>query len=113
MENKGQALVEFVLILPLVLLILMYVVDASKIISYKTDLETDMNVIVNMYQSNKEQLDDYVTINNIEISFQNNQDLTTIIIKKQTRYTMPLLNKILGNKIQTKRVIYEKQVEAS
>ena len=113
MEKKGQALVEFVLILPLVLLILMYVVDASKIISYKTDLETDMNVIVNMYQSNKEQLDDYVTINNIEISFQNNQDLTTIIIKKQTRYTMPLLNKILGNKIQTKRVIYEKQVEAS
>ena len=52
-NSNGQALVEFVLILPVVLIILMYLIDASKIISYKTSIENDMNMIVNLYQ-NKE-----------------------------------------------------------
>ena len=107
MKNKGQALVEFVLILPILLIILMYIVDASKIISYKIDLENDMNVVVNLYESNKEELNEYLTKNNIQISYKKENNLTEITLKKQTKYTMPILKNILGNNIETKRTIYE------
>ena len=106
MKNKGQALIEFVLILPVILLIIMYLVDASKIISYKTSIENDMNIIVNLYQ-NKEELNKYITDNNIDVSYDTINNLTTITISKDTKYTMPSLNNILGNKIETKRTIYE------
>jgi Flp pilus assembly protein TadG len=105
-NSNGQALVEFVLILPVILIILMYLIDASKIISYKTSIENDMNMVVNLYQ-NKEALNKYIADNNIDVSYVTDNNLTTITIKKDTKYTLPSLNNILGRKIEAKRVVYE------
>ena len=50
---------------------------------------------------------DYVNQNNITILYSKNNDLTTITIKKNIKTNMPLINKILGNNIETKRTVYE------
>lgn len=109
-NNKGQALIEFVIILPIFLLILLYVVDITKISLQKYKLEEDMNLVIKLYENNKTQeLNNYLDQNNIELTTNTNNNLTTINIHKQAKYNMPLLNKILGNKLETKRTIYTEQ----
>lgn len=107
-NSKGQALIEFVLILPILIIIVMYIIDASKIAIQKNNIENDMNVIVELYNNQKqEELNNYITSNNIEINYQKENSLTTITIKKQANYTTKLIKNILGNKIETKRTVYE------
>jgi len=109
-NNKGQALIEFVIILPIFLLILLYVVDITKISLQKYKLEEDMNLVIKLYENNKTQeLNNYLDKNNIELTTNTNNNLTTISITKKTKYNMPLLNKILGSKLETKRTIYNEQ----
>lgn len=107
-NNKGQALVEFVMLLPILLIIIMYIVDSSKIAIQKNEIENNINVVTNLYSNkNIEELNNYIKENNLEINYIKQDNLTTITIKKDTNFTMPLLKKILGNKIETKRTIYE------
>ena len=107
-SNKGQALVEFVMVLPVLLIIIMYIVDSSKIAVLRYKLENDMDVIVNLYSNKKNsELDSYVLSNGIDISYAKNGSMTSITISRQTNYVMPLLREILGSKISTERTIYE------
>ena len=43
-SNKGQALVEFVIILPITLILIFCVIDFGRIISLKSDLESKILV---------------------------------------------------------------------
>lgn len=110
-NNKGQALIEFILILPVLLLILLYIVEFGRITLKKYELEKDLDLVVTLYQENKlEELNNYINKNNITITHTTNNNLTTIELKQSIKSNMPLINKILGNNINTKRIIYE-QVE--
>jgi len=109
-NNKGQALIEFTLILPIILLILLYIVEFGRIILKKYELESHMDLVVTLYQENKtEELNNYILANNINITYNTSNNLTTLEIKENLKSNMPLINKILGNNIKTKRTIYEKQ----
>ena len=106
-NNKGQALIEFVLILPVLIIILMYCIDASKIAIEKNKIENDMNVIIDLYNNQKTQeLNNYISNNNIEFKKNTKENLTTITIKRKIKFTMPLLKKII-NEVETTRTIYE------
>ena len=48
--NKGQALVEFIIILPVALLLVLGVIDFGNIIYKKYTLENDLNTVVDLYQ---------------------------------------------------------------
>ena len=50
MNNKGQALIEFVLILPVFLFILFAIIDFGMIFSTKSNLESDSTDIVSLYK---------------------------------------------------------------
>lgn len=107
-KNSGQALVEFVIILPIILVILLYIIEFGKITLKKYELESNIELITELYKNQKqEEINNYVNQNNIIISYSKNNELTTIIIKKNIKTNMPLINKILGNNIETKRTIYE------
>lgn len=109
-KNSGQALIEFVLILPVILLILLYIIEFGRITLKKQQLESDMDLIVTLYEEKKEQeLNNYILNNNITINYNKQNDLTTIEIKQNIKSNMPLINKIMGNTITTKRTIYEKE----
>ena len=110
MKEKGQALIEFVLILPVILLILLYIIEFGRITLKKQQLESNMDLIVNLYEEKKQQeLNTYISNNNIIINYNKQNDLTTIEIKQNIKSNMPLINRIMGNTITTKRTIYEKE----
>ena len=50
MNNRGQALVEFVIILPILIFTCLAVFDLGNIIVKKYALENDLDTIVNMYE---------------------------------------------------------------
>ena len=107
-KNSGQALIEFVIILPIILMILLYIIEFGRITLKKYELEKDLNLVTTLVEENKqEELNNYLNSNNITISKTNNNGLTTIKISKNIKSNMPLINKILGNTIETKRTIYE------
>lgn len=109
-NNKGQALIEFVIVLPIVLLILLYIIDFTRVSYQKYELESDLNLIVTLYESKKNQeIDEIKNKKNITINYNTINNMTTIKITKKVRYNMPLLNNILGTNLETSRTIYNEE----
>ena len=107
-KNSGQALIEFVIILPIILIILLYIIEFGRITLKKYELESNIELITDLYKDNKqEEMNNYINANNIMIEITKNNELTTIVIRKNIKTNMPLINRILGNNIETKRIIYE------
>lgn len=86
MNRKGQALVEFVLILPVLIFILLAVVDIGRLMIAKNHLETVLNTVSNTTNS----VDDF----EYEISIKVENDFIKLKTCIDT-YT-PGLNKVLG-----------------
>lgn len=110
MKNKGQALTEFILILPVFMLIVFSIIDFGTIIYKKYTLENDMDIIVDLYKQNKTLvIESYVNKNNLSINYQTNNDLTTITLEKKLNFKTPGLSLVINNPyiISIKRVIYE------
>lgn len=109
-NDKGQALVEFVIVAPILIIIIMAIVDISNIAYKKMRLENNLNIIVDLYQKQ-----DFSTINsltnkeNFSFSYNTNQNITIITLTKNVKIFTPFLNIILGNNyvVETKRFIYE------
>lgn len=107
MNRKGQALVEFVLILPVFLLILFAVVDFGMILSTKNELENISVDVVSMIKNN----DNIIDINNhypdTTIEIKEEGEYIRVIIYEEIDVMTPGLNRVLGDphKIKVERVI--------
>ncbi len=108
-NNKGQALIEFAMILPVILLILMYIIEFGRITLKKHELESNMDLIIDLYKENKQEINAYLDNNNLTINYRKQNELTTIEVTKNIKSNVPLINKIIGNSITTQRTIYEKE----
>ena len=53
-NNKGQALIEFAIILPIMLILTFGVIDFARVISEKNSLENKLSDVVLMYQNGKD-----------------------------------------------------------
>lgn len=96
-DNKGQALVEFVIILPIFLLLVISVIDLGNIISKKYSLENDIDLISDMYKEEKYQdINDYVEDKNIKITYEKKESLLVIKLNKDINIISPMLNIIFG-----------------
>lgn len=110
MNKKGQALVEFVLILPVFLFLALSTIDFGNILYQKNLLESDLDFVINLYESEQSQLiDNYVTSRKLKISYEKIDNYQNIKLSKNINITTPGLNLILGNpyNISTTRFIYE------
>lgn len=108
-SSRGQALIEFVLIVPVLIFILMAIIDISKVIINKYKLEDNLNVISDLYQNNKmDEIDTFADSKGIIVSYTTVGNYTTIKINKNVVITTPGLNHILGKQmlIETERTIY-------
>ena len=107
MNRKGQALIEFVLILPIFILILFATIDFGLILSKKNELE-NISVDVIAMLKNKKSINE---INNmysdVKIEEEKSEDYTKIIISEDVDIMTPGLNLVLGDpyKIQIERNI--------
>lgn len=98
MKNRGQALVEFVLIMPIFLMILLAIIDFGNIFKAKYDLQNDLDLIVDLYKNDKtDDYNNYILNNNLKMNIIENNNLTTIEISKKIEIRTPILNKVISN----------------
>lgn len=108
-DNRGQALVEFLLIIPVLMFIVLAFVDVGNIVTSKYKLEDQMSTIISLYENNSlSEIENYISLNNLNINYSNYNNYTTISLNKNISIITPGLNNILGKKmkIETKRTIY-------
>lgn len=107
-NNKGQALVEFVMILPVFIWILLAIIDFGNIMYQKYTLENDIDIISDMYISDKNKIDEYVNKIKANISYENKEKYTTIKLVKEIKVNTIILNNIIGKnyKISSSKTIY-------
>lgn len=106
---KGQALVEFIIIAPIFIMMMMAVVDLGNVIYKKYQLENDLDYVVDLYRENKaNEIKTYSNDNDFRVNIINNDETTTIELSKNVAIYTPILNIIMDNpyKITVDRVIY-------
>ena len=86
-NRKGQALVEFIIILPVILILIFCIVDFGRVISLKGDLQNITSDVVNWYQNGKtdEEIKALVAkeeTKEVSVSISPDNDYVTIVTKK-------------------------------
>ncbi len=115
-NQRGQALVEFVLILPIFIFLIFLSIDVGRIIYAKNHLETKMNDAVSFLESGKTYDEVIQQLNKnsqekvtVEIQYKENKYATVKVIEKVDLFT-PGLNLILSDPYEvyvTREVLYE------
>ena len=97
MKDKGQALIEFILILPILILILVSLIDIGNIFLQKYSLNNSLETAVLLYQNDKEkELKAYVAKENLKYIEDKNGDMVTITLEKNIKINAPGLSNVLG-----------------
>lgn len=108
-NEKGQALIEFILILPIIILLLLGMIDVGRIFLSQSELENEVdNTILAWENASFQELETMFQKNEIEVEILENDTthFITINAHKKITFTTPLLDQILKNyKIKVKRVI--------
>ena len=106
MNRKGQALVEFVLILPVLLLLIFAVYDFGMIYSKKSSLENNSSDIISLYRNGKSIEEIRNIYPNLIISDELDADYHKITITDKVKVVTPGLNRVLGNPYNIKVEMY-------
>lgn len=109
MKEKGQALVEFILILPVILLIFMALIDIGNIFIQKIGLNDAMQTVTDLYQNDeKKELLAYVANEGLTYDEKTNNDMITLILQKNIEISAPGLSNVLGKNytIEETKTIY-------
>lgn len=107
MNRKGQALVEFVLILPVFILILFAIIDFGTILSKKSELENKSMDIVLLINNGTDIEDIKLKYTDLDISLTENGKYKEIKITEDVDIITPGLNLVLDDpyEIVVERVI--------
>lgn len=107
-NKHGQALIEFVLILPVLLLVIFAFLDFGRIILCKNHLEGVMSDVVSMYKDNGNITDYLNRDNDYKITYKvEKSDYAKITLETKLDLITPGLNKVLNNPYE---VIVERSV---
>ena len=108
MNKKGQALVEFVIIMPIVMMIIFVIIDFSNVFYQKNNLESITNDIVRLKENGKS--DSYIknsTAKDIKISYKKSGNNLVITVSKNINLVTPFSSMFFDSpyKISTERVL--------
>ncbi len=108
MNNKGQALIEFVLILPVFIMMLFLVIDFGNIYSKKANLENDTNDIVSLLKNGKDFNEIKEIYKNYMINISYIDDYEKVTVVNYVDLITPGLSKIISSPYEVKieRYIY-------
>ncbi len=109
MRKKGQALVEFIIILPIFLMLFLGVIDLGKIFYNKIILENAINDVISLYQDGKsmEEIKDKLELDDSKLEIKNASKYKEITLEKEIEIITPGLNLVLNSpyKLEIKRSI--------
>lgn len=98
MNRKGQALVEFVLILPIFIMILFSIVDFGIIFNKKNELENISIDIINLLNNNNNKIEEIQKeYPKVDIKLTSEEKYTIVEISTKVNIITPGLNRVLGN----------------
>ena len=111
MNKKGQALVEFIIILPILIFIMLAIIDYGMISYNKTKMENLIADVAGMYKNNEseEEIKDFIHFNdkNIKTNISYEDKYINLLLSKKYDYITPGLNKLFKiNEITIERKIY-------
>ena len=100
MNKKGQALIEFIIILPIFIMIMLAVFDYVRIYSEKSNLESVMEDVV---------LTNELEDDNITLLKELDDEKTKYTLNKSIDIYSPVISVIIGDKyvVSVSRTIYE------
>lgn len=108
-NNKAQALVEFVLLLPVIIMILFIVIDFASVFYKKNHLEGILDDVVVMVKNGltKEEIVKSIDDHSIYYTIKTDGNTATITLEQKIDFITPFSGSIFNNnfKINTKRVI--------
>lgn len=113
MNKKGQALVEFIIIIPILIIILIGLSDYIMIFNTKNNLEKNIDEVVKIYNKyhDEEEILNYLNNTNSSVTYQKtkNGKYTKIELQKEYSFITPGLDKIISSPfiIKTERVILD------
>lgn len=97
-KTSGQALVEFIMVLPVFLLLVFAAIDFGTIIYEKYRLQNDLDIIKELYEQGKEQqLSHYISDHKLSLMFEDTEQYTIITVSKKVDIVTPGLNRVLSN----------------
>lgn len=104
MNRKGQALIEFIVIMPVIIYVIMIIVDFMVIFSNKNKLESNMNEIVSLYKDNNI---DMISSYNNNFKYQVVDNYSYLEISAEYDLISPGLKYVLGDPyvIKCERVV--------
>ena len=108
-NNKGQALIEFVILLPVFLMLILGVFDVGNILYNKYELSNHLDYITDLCLDNKkDKIFEYANENNIKYELNNKDNKTKIVVKRNISIITPGLNTVLGKSylIRVERMVY-------
>ena len=112
MNNKGQALIEFILIVPVLILIFLALVDIGNIFLKKYELNDNLETVATLYENKEmEKLNNFVNVQNITFKESKNNDLINLTVTKNVKVSAPILSNVLGKKfkIEASKNIYSEE----
>lgn len=109
-RKKGQALVEFVLILPIIILLLLGFIDLGRVVLSKYQLEENLDEVVELYRNNGvEEVDTFIAKSDEELNYSiiTDDGFEEITLTKNLDIITPGLNLILKSpySVSVSRVI--------
>lgn len=108
-NGKGQALIEFILILPILLILTIGIFDLFNMQNQKYELSNDLDYVSELYINGKQnEINEYLNNKNIVMDQKIDGTFIEIKLTKKVKLITPLLNKILSNpyEISVKRSVY-------
>ena len=113
MKKNGQALVEFIIILPVIIMLLLSIIDFGLVFYNKNSLEGNLEEVVSIYKETKDEnsIKEYLSKSqkNITYTLEKSDSYTTIKLEENYTFLTPGLNIVFKNpyKIKVARVIYD------
>ena len=114
-EQRGQALIEFIMILPILLLIMMVIYDIGNILYQKYNLQNDIDIISDYILNEEiETARDYANKKNITLDIENEDNIYKIKLKYKMKINTPGLDKALGNpyEINEEKLVFKTKISS-
>ena len=114
MKSKGQALIEFILVMPIFIFIALAVFDFGNIIVKKYQLENDIDTIATMYEEKKDaDATAYATKIDAKLTYNDTGTYNEISLSKRVNIITPILRQAMGRyyEINTKRTVLKNEKE--